>query len=273
MPSPRPIAPPAGVGFSETTDPQPLQNEGQHESEDTPLCQRKPKHHLTMIPEDLKPISYRFDVVLAGEKAGDFAQTAVETEFALEHMQRKADHHHHHGSPATGGDDEEEFVFFCPPDESEAELARLRLRTCIGWSQHLPLSRDRAVARNLAVVLLFWHVEPAEEATREAISDFRTRVAEIGHADVQCRPYTTLLAFGASDEQRANLESFVKNQKIIRLDSSFYEEDTEDCVVESLKKVCASTIAHMSVTYSSSNAGGRAEVQSTRAASCGCAAM
>lgn len=270
MPSPKPIAPPAGVRFSDTTDPQPSQNESQNESEDTPLCQRKPKHHLTMIPEDLKPISYRFDVVLAGEKASEFAQTAVETEFALEHMQKKADHHHH-GAP-LGGDEEEEFVFFCPSDDSEAELARLRLRTCVGFSQHLPLSRDRAVARNLAVVLLFWHVEPAEEATRDAISDFRTRLAEISHADAQCRPYTTLLAFGASGEQREKLGSLVSNQKMIKLDSSFYEEDTEECVVESLRKVCANTIAHLSVTYSSSNAG-RVDVQSTKAASCGCAAM
>jgi len=277
MPSPQPIAPAAGVRFDNITDPKSLQNQPlQNENEETSLCHRKPKHHLTMIPEDEKPISYRFHVVLAGAKAHEFAQAAVDSEFALEHMQRNPRPSPSVGSTASkasvGDDDpDEEFVFFCPNDDGE--LARLRLSTCTGFSQHLPLSRDRATARNIVVVLLWWHVAAEEEATEDAINDFRTRLAEIIHTPVHCRPYTTLLAFGASDEQRAELDNLVGNQKTIKVDLSFYEEDTEDCVIDSLKKVCAGTMAHLSVTYERSLASKGGALMSTTSPSCGCAAM
>mmetsp|Transcript_24581 Transcript_24581/g.47863 ORF Transcript_24581/g.47863 Transcript_24581/m.47863 type:complete len:284 (-) Transcript_24581:128-979(-) len=283
MPSPpQQVAPVAGARTENSTDPQPLL----HDGEEPTLCQRKPKHHLTMIPEDLKPISYRFHIVLAGEKAKEFAQTAVESDFALEHMQRKERDHAHasrfsvgagsnyssHGDVSSMDSVNEDF-FYCPSDESEAELARLRLSTCIGFSQSLPLSRDREVSRNLVVALLFWQVGPADKATKDAISDYRTRLAEICHTPAHCRPYTTLLAFGANHEQRTQLEDFVRMQKTIKVDGFFFEEDTEDCVVKAMKQVCASTIAHLSVTYASSSATKMASLRGTTSSSCGCAAM
>jgi len=288
MPSPQPVAPTAiQLGFPNREDPQPFLNEG----EETTLCHRKPKHHLTMIPEDLKPISYRFHVVLAGEKADEFALAAVESEFALEHMQGQGKEHKHHGrsslqsmsagslTSGQGSQQEsgnEEFVFFCPcpSDDSECrELARLRLSTCISFTQSLPLSRDRAVARNLVVALLFWHVGSSEEATRDAISDYRTRLAEICHTPAHCRPYTTLLAFGATDEQRAQLENLVNMQKTVKVESSFFEDDAEANVVASLKRICERTIAHLSVTYTRSSASRAAALKDSAATSCRCVAM
>mmetsp|Transcript_90948 Transcript_90948/g.294346 ORF Transcript_90948/g.294346 Transcript_90948/m.294346 type:complete len:243 (-) Transcript_90948:257-985(-) len=207
------------------------------------------KPHLTLIPEDAFPISYRFNVVLVGATAKDFARIAVETEFAEAYRPK--------GQKASGlqndqeaghSSEEDALVFFCPTGFGTRELARLRLQPCVSFSQSLPMSRDRATAMNTVVALLFWqvgHKPHPEGAASEAIGDFQSRVMEIQHLPVNLRPYTALLAFEASESQEKQLNDFVGRQQV-RVIPSFYSGDAEDVVPESLQTLCENAIKHQS---------------------------
>jgi len=210
--------------------------------------QRKQRNHLTLIPEGASPITSRFNVALVGEQAEEFARIAVNTEFAEAYKPKACSQSHIHG--AQGGEEgadghcgkheEDPFVFFCPTGGvNTKELARLRLQPCVHFSDSLPLGKDRAQNMSVIVVFLFWRCT----TVKDAINDFRSRMAEVVHQPASCRPCTALLAFRADAEQEGLLKEFVdKQQQTTKMYSEFFSQDNEETVIDALQNVCETAI-------------------------------
>mmetsp|Transcript_6489 Transcript_6489/g.12601 ORF Transcript_6489/g.12601 Transcript_6489/m.12601 type:complete len:245 (-) Transcript_6489:57-791(-) len=211
----------------------------------------RPRKHLTVIPEEMRPINYWFTVVLAGTKATEFARMAVDSEFAEIHRQcaSKASNADVIAASNAGGGDEDTPVLFCPIGGRNNDLARVRFWTCSGFSEALPLIRDRSAAKNLAVVLLFWQEEVASEeeedkTANEAIGVFQTRIAEIAHLPPNCRPYTTVLSVKANANQESHLTDFRARQQQVKVSSISCEEASGDILAGSLQTLCQDIICH-----------------------------
>lgn len=221
------------------------------------LFLRPARKHLTVIPEEMRPINYWFNVVLAGARANDFARMAVDSEFAEVHRPiiTKAPISTEAAASGSGGGDQEGLVLFCPTGGRNSEMARIRFYTCSGFSDALPLTRNRSAAKNLAIVLLFWQGdEPSEEedsATKEAISDFQTRIAEISHLPPLCRPHTTVLSLKASENQEMCLSEFRARQQQVKVSTINCDDDSIDVLTGSLQTLCENIILHQRSTASS----------------------
>lgn len=228
------------------------------------LPKRKAKPMLTLIPEAENAINYRFNVALCGEQAKEVAHLAVESEMAEAYRPKggaahkkvevkpiseedEEEHaaattpsaHEHHGH--HDDDHEEQLVVFCPTGVGTKELARLRLTPVVGFSDSLPLTKDKAVAVNLVVCFLVW--KPNQTSTiADAISDFQGRMAEIIHTPAGCRPLVMLLAFEADDAQEKELSAFVERQKAVTITPLYLPDDGEDTVMDSLQSVCEAMV-------------------------------
>jgi len=221
------------------------------------LLFRPNRKHLTVIPEEMKPIKHWFNVVLAGARANDFARMAVESEFAECHRpsvtkmvpatESVAASSAIGGGHANDGN-QDGLVLFCPTGGRNSELARLRFYTCTSFADALPLTRNRSAAKNLAIVLLFWQGdEPSEEAdiaTKEAISIFQTRISEISHLPPNCRPHTTVLSLKASASQESYLSEFRARQEQVKVSTISCKDDSEDVLAGSLQTLCENIIIH-----------------------------
>mmetsp|Transcript_1707 Transcript_1707/g.5129 ORF Transcript_1707/g.5129 Transcript_1707/m.5129 type:complete len:237 (-) Transcript_1707:7-717(-) len=200
----------------------------------------KERPHLTLIPEEMRPINHRFQVVLVGETAGEFARRAVESEFAEAYRPKGL-----RRSEGDEGEPEGHLVCFCPTGTATGELARLRLQPCCHFSDALPLTHDRATALNLVVCFLFWRAgaDGGTQATSECIRDFQARVAEIAHAPAHLRPFAALLAFEVSEGQEQQLRDFAGRQHV-GVAASFFAEASEEALAEALQSLCESVIRH-----------------------------
>jgi len=236
-------------------------------------AKRKAKKQLTMIPDGERAVTSRFHVILVGGGAREFAHVMVDSEIAqaykvsegqkpvkpmgalaeeeeaaLSPQPSQISHRSSQRSPSPEGegDDQERLVFYCPLDAESTDLARVLFTPCVKFSDALPLPKGDNSEKTV-VVLLFWRVpETAENVgdtcTSSVISDFITRMAEIRYVQMQHRPYVSLLAFEAKEDQQQRLQDFLKAQsgmpRKVEVESSFLADGGEDFAMEELQKVC-----------------------------------
>jgi len=225
---------------------------------------RKVKPMLTLIPEEERAINYRYTIVLVGEGAREFARVAAESEMAEAYKPKSAkpkpaadeavrddvaveekgqqqlpDNNGHKNTEVEA----DKFVLFCPTGPNTKELARLRLHPCVGFSDSLPLSTDMAAAKNIIVALLFWQVKHGDaDATEDTIREWYSRMAEINHVPVSCRPYTVILAFEADEEQEEKLQAFTERQAGKVEAPKVIGDSGEDAIMESLHDLAEAAI-------------------------------
>jgi len=218
------------------------------------LPKRKAKPMLTLIPESDTPINFRFNCAIVGDPAKEFAHLAVESEMAEAYRPKGAhkktdvkpisedeEHEDHHEAHHEKDD---QLVVFCPTGMGAKELARLRLSPVVGFSDSLPLSKDRAIASNLVVCFLVWHVgkKDGSESVSSCVGDFSGRMAEIIHTPAGCRPLVTLLGFELNEAQEKELNAFCERQKAVSIIPMYFPDDSEDTVMDCLQSVCEAMI-------------------------------
>jgi len=242
---------------------------------------RKDKKQLTMIPDGERAVTSRFNIILVGGACRDFASMMVSSELAQAYCPHQGGRQLNimpslqedvfSPSPSNGSEfsktshspegDDERLVMYCPLDagstgsagerfartSSPGDLARLLFTPLVKFSDAMPIPRGHQ-AEKTVVVLLFWRVpeiagSEADTCTSSVISDFITRMAEVRFVQMQFRPYVSLLAFGANEEQETHLQHFLSTQadlpKKVQVSSSFVEDDGEDFVMSELQTVCA----------------------------------
>eukprot|EP00929_Paragymnodinium_shiwhaense_P050928 TRINITY_DN25637_c0_g1_i1.p1 TRINITY_DN25637_c0_g1~~TRINITY_DN25637_c0_g1_i1.p1 ORF type:complete len:271 (-),score=74.97 TRINITY_DN25637_c0_g1_i1:212-1024(-) len=215
---------------------------------------RKERVALTLIPENDQIINYRFNVVLVAENATEFAQMAVLSEMAEAYKPKKAEDAMV-GRLSSDGDAtptsamptiRNEMILFCPTgsETSSKELARLRFQPVERFSDALP-----ADTSNTVVAFLFWRVsaDGADEfekasATSDRITDYMSRMAEINHLPKAKRPYTTILAFEADEEQQKKLGDFVSKQSRTKVVLKDYSDDCEETGYEAMQDLVEEVI-------------------------------
>lgn len=236
--------------------------------------QRKAKPQLTLIPEEERAINHRFTVVLVAENAREFASVAVHSEMAEAFRPKsktRARDLPSDGEPFThvlgvtasaealpldvvqpkpppppdrSQDqqvaDERLFVF-CPMGSNSKDLARLRLHPCAGFSDSMPLSRDPAAASTTVVAFIFWDVKPG--ATDSTINEWYSRMAEINHLPANCKPYTVVLAYGATQEQEQSLRAFAERQAGKIQPPRFVDAGCDESIMESLQDLAQEAVA------------------------------
>jgi len=240
--------------------------------------QRLERKQLTLIPEEERAICYRFDIALVGKGAKDFATRACESEMAEAFQPRSQRKKGGEIAPASEDDSENSsgsespkkhcagfekdpicptsyhandgMVLFCPIGGSmtSKELARLRFQPIEQFSDSLPSSKKDAT--NQVVAFLFHEIDDdggGLSPTEERIRDFASRMAEINHTPLSQRPYTTIMAFEAAEEQRNQLKSFVDRQVKVQVKLHFYEDDMEDTVMDCMQRVVDEMIDFMKV--------------------------
>lgn len=199
---------------------------------------RKDRQLLTLIPEEDRPVSYRFQVFLVGTGAKEFAERFVtsDTVEALKPKSAKGGQESAEHLPSAGDD----LTFFCPV--GQAELARVRLLPIEKFSESLTLPRKAAESSSVAVLFLFWKVgeapedQPPADAVQARISDFTSRVAEIKHLAANCQPYAKVVAFDANEEQEERLKKWLMPHSTISVE--FLKDDDEDTVMELVERLC-----------------------------------
>lgn len=223
-------------------------------------AERKKKQLLTVIPDDDRPISYRFAVCVVGKSCKDFVHTATCSEIAQEyhpgHKKDKGGEDDGAGDPGSppfspAAEEDDKLVLFCPVSGVlTKELARLRFSLCAGFSDSIPMTSDKSVATNTVVVFLFWRVSDApdrreDQATlSDTISDWRSRMAEINFKPANLRPFVAVLGFKASQEQQEAVEAFASDQrKTARIVPSFFDDDSEEMFVEAMQNVVEQLIS------------------------------
>jgi len=241
---------------------------------------RKDKKILTLIPEEEKSISYRFTIVVVGENAKEFAESAVSSEMAEAYKpkgKQKTDQGQTGGvvpsapseDPKTGlladregstqpppplvaptkslarEEEQDKLVLYCPTGSSMKELTRLRIHPCVGWSDNLPLQRDTEVAKNTIVVLLHWQVKQVDaSATDDVIREWYSRIAEINHLPSNMRPYTVVMAYETSKAQEEKLTEFTTKQKVVA-DPRLNPDACDDMLTESLQDLAEAAILRL----------------------------
>jgi len=212
-------------------------------------ARRKPKQHLTVIPETERVINYRFDVYLCGHGATQFAKRATTSEIADEYRPKAKPIGS--GSSDTMETCEDDLVLFCPTseDNTSSDLARIRFKPIEKFEDSLPQSRDPQVVANLAIILLFWprrqgSSEEIKEASLDnATSDIQCRLAEINFISPKCRPLVQLSAFAASLHEETKLKELIAQHKNVQLTLSTFPDDDEDTVVTAIQQIVEKLIA------------------------------
>lgn len=229
---------------------------------------RKLRHMLTLIPEEERAINYRFTVVVVGETAREFAQTAVSSDMAEAYrpksckklgdggVEPRTSNGHESGDERQDsiGGSNDKLVLFCPTGSNTKDLARLRLHPCCGFSESMPLTRDYTLAKSLVVAFLFWQVKHGDaSATEDTIREWYSRMAEINHMPASLRPLTVVLAFEADGNQTKQLRDFIDRQAGKVEEAKILGEASEDTIVEALQELAAAAIAKQDVEYRSSS--------------------
>lgn len=235
---------------------------------------RKAKNALTLIPEEERPIAHRFNFALVGDGAHAFAEMAIESDMAeafapkgMSKAPRKEDEGtkkededkvplvESQGSPTstTAGVEEhdllvDELVLFLPTGAKE--ITRVRFQPVEKFGDSLPLTGDLS---NQGIVFLFWKVGKESDEreapttktpTEEIIGDWFSRMAEINYVQARLKPYTTILAFEADEDQSRQLQEFASKQKLTEVSLQCLPDDSEGTVMDALQSVTDNMIAH-----------------------------
>lgn len=224
---------------------------------------RKAKQQLTLIPEEGRAISYRFEVSLVGKGVKEFAKKACENEMAEAfhpkgwHAGQEDEHTTTPGETAASGDvsnkgdkaGQGSLTLFCPLGEAMEKkgLARIRFVCIENFSDALPVHKEKLIAMNSAIIFLFWRVENSESATEELLSDYTTRLAELRHGSTeQCKPYTVLHAYEADKTQEGKLKEFCENGlgKLAGVLYEHFEYDDEGTIMDNMTTLCEKMIEY-----------------------------
>lgn len=206
------------------------------------LAKRKSRQILTFIPEQERSIDYRFQIIIAGPRARQFAERicSADASQAFKPKQQKS----------TENFEDDNLCFFCTLGAMQEQLVRLRFVVVEGFSNSMPAITDQSVSRDTCVLFLHWN-DPeskeadaapsgAQECLEASMDEFRMRVAEVNF-HMKFLPLICVLCLCGTSEQETGLRTFVESCKLkhnaeARLLS--IENDDEDSLVHFMRKVC-----------------------------------
>lgn len=226
---------------------------------------RKEKTTLTLIPEQERQISYRFDICLVGQSASSFAQKLVNSDAAEAYAPRQKKEtkklellrEDEESAGAVGARNEQQkskddkFALFVPIGDVSVkkELARVRFIPLERFSESIPLKSDPQLILNTGVAFLLWKVsktrdEEGKDPCESAIHDWISRLAEIKHGSKARQPYQSVLAFKVDAQQEELLDRFAGNPMAKQVRIEKFSNDDEDSAMDALTCMCESMIEY-----------------------------